>query len=199
MQKTRAGNQTIKKINYEIDKTKPKIKINSPEQGLTYEENNVKLDYEFSDRNLSSENSYEFNEDGIQNYFSSPSGTIPLNSKEGENKLEILVKDLAGNESDTTVTYKYDPKTGIDDNVNYSKKKPYPNPAKEIVRFEFVNTFGEDMEIEMYNSAGQLIGGKKTYKESFDYDISDYSRGLIIYRIKDSSGKTIDSGKTIKE
>lgn len=51
----------------------------------------------------------------------------------------------------------------------------------------------------MYDVSGRLIGSKKTKEDTFDYDLSNYARGFYIYRVKDETGKTIDSGKTIKE
>jgi hypothetical protein len=193
----KAGNKTSKNINYEIDKTSPKIIVYSPKPDSTYTQNNVNLEGKITDENLSSNNNYyEFN--GMQNYFSQPEFSSPLNSTNGENNLKIHAEDNAGNVSDTSFSYNYSPINGIED-IAKDKFKAYPNPAKEIVRFEFVNTFGEDMDIEMYNSAGQLIGGKKTNKDKFDYDISNYARGFYLYRILDESGKTIDSGKILKK
>ena len=91
-------------------------------------------------------------------------------------------------------------KTGLEDRVSdeiNNEIKAYPNPVKDIVRFQFVNTFGEEMNIELYNSAGQLIGKQKTKKDEFDYDISNYSPGLYIYRL--ITADTIINGKIFRK
>ena len=126
-------------------------------------------------------------------------GNFNLNLQNGNYNLILHAEDDFKNESSDTINFSVNNNTGLEDKVLDNKFLSYPNPAKDIIRFEFENMFGKEVSIEMYNTAGQLIGKEKTNKEKMDYDISNYSYGLYLYRALDDSGKTISSGKIVKK
>lgn len=182
-----------------VDKKVPEFSSPSPTSDSTYNNKNVNFVYSAKDENLDLSKSY-YNFNGVQNYLSNATDTIPLTSKEGMNKLEIYLIDKAGNHSTHQKEYEYSPETPVEDiSQENEKSKAYPNPAKDYIRFEIGNNFGRESEVEMYDVSGRLIGSKKTKEDSFDYDLSNYARGFYIYRVKDETGKTIGSGKIVKE
>jgi len=182
-----------------MDKTPVEIIASSPVPNSTYKEKDVNLEYILRDKekNLDLTNSYyKFND--IENHFADSTGTIPLSSKQGPNKLEIYAKDLAGNSSNKTINYTYDPFTDLEDNTKNIEFKSYPNPVKNIGKFKFENSDNKEVYLEIYNSAGQLIGKEKTNENKIDYDFSNYSSGIYPYKLIGSKGKTY-TGKVVKE
>jgi hypothetical protein len=193
--KDSAGNSSSKTINYTIDTIPVDIIILSPNVDSNYRENIVIFDYILRDKNLDLINSF-YRLNGLQDYFSDSTGTIPLISKEGLNNLEILVKDLAGNTSSKTIEYTYSPYTGIG-KIN-QEIQFHPNPVNENVKLVYPE--GKVTFIKIYNVSGvALIEIQDTDKNGeTDVDLSNCAPGLYLFKLSDNDGTTL-FGKVVKE
>lgn len=85
------GNESSETRNFSIDSKNPEVNVNNPNQG-ELSNKDVDFQYELKDNNLDLSKSY-YKLNGVNHNFSQSSGTIPLNSQEGENELEIIAKD----------------------------------------------------------------------------------------------------------
>ena len=72
----------------------------------------------------------------------------------------------------------------------------YPNPATSTISFDFQKAYAQGYSIQIFNA----ILGRKMYEqinmpERTSINLSDFSRGIYIYQLRDKSGKMIESGK----
>lgn len=72
----------------------------------------------------------------------------------------------------------------------------YPNPATSVITFDFQKEFEQGYSIQIFNA----ILGRKMYEqvnipERMTVNLSDYSRGIYIYQLRDKSGRMVESGK----
>jgi hypothetical protein len=76
--------------------------------------------------------------------------------------------------------------------------KFYPNPVKNTGMFEFENNENKEVYLEIYDVSGRLIGKKSNSSKKIEFDFSDYSPGIYLYRLKISENR-INVGKLIKD
>jgi hypothetical protein len=72
----------------------------------------------------------------------------------------------------------------------------YPNPASSVITFDFQKDYEQGFSIQIFNA----IMGRKMYElanmpEKMSINLTDFSRGIYIYQIRDKSGRMLDSGK----
>ncbi|HZH36185.1 MAG TPA: T9SS type A sorting domain-containing protein [Flavisolibacter sp.] len=72
----------------------------------------------------------------------------------------------------------------------------YPNPASSVITFDFQKDYEQGYSIQIFNA----IMGRKMYElgnmpEKMSINLTDFSRGIYIYQIRDKSGRMLDSGK----
>lgn len=72
----------------------------------------------------------------------------------------------------------------------------YPNPATSVINFEIQKDYEPGYSIQIFNA----ILGRKMYElpnmpERMSINLSDYSRGIYIYQLRDKSGRMVESGK----
>ncbi|MGY4884879.1 MAG: dockerin type I domain-containing protein [Nanobdellota archaeon] len=154
-------NETTKAVSFAIDKTNPDLKTTSPKQDSIYNLNNVNLAYNMSDLHLDLAKSY-FTLNGAQQFFTTPSGIILLNSRLGENRLEIISKDKAGNETKKTIDYEYTPQTGLEDKIEYSEYGDMPNPTTGVTKSYYPKN--KTVVIRYWDMSGKKV------KEVKDFD-----------------------------
>jgi hypothetical protein len=70
----------------------------------------------------------------------------------------------------------------------------YPNPANDVVSFEFENELTEKVTICLLDMAGKPVKTIQTSKVTYSMDISDLSDGLYFVRI---SGSNLNIVKTL--
>jgi hypothetical protein len=135
---------------------------------------------------------------GEQQYFADSTGTIPLDSKEGGNTLEINANDLAGNSSSKTINYTYEPPSGTDDEVLNSQITFHPNPVNGIGTFTYPS--GKTVNIEIYDASGLIINKIQDTDHNGETQIEfgNWNSGLYMYRLIDSEG-IIYSGRVMKQ
>jgi hypothetical protein len=73
--------------------------------------------------------------------------------------------------------------------------KFYPNPATSVVTFDLqkVNEKGYDMQV--FNLLGKVVYEQKNIPSRTTINLTDYSRGVYIYQLRERDGKIIESGK----
>lgn len=80
--------------------------------------------------------------------------------------------------------------------VQASLLRFYPNPATSVINFEIQKDYVHGYSIQIFNA----ILGRKMYElnnmpERMSINLSDYSRGIYIYQLRDKSGRMVESGK----
>jgi hypothetical protein len=73
----------------------------------------------------------------------------------------------------------------------------YPNPAKGEVTV-FVSSVSSHTKLKIYNALGQLMLSAGIQDNTTKIDISEFSKGIYVYRIEESE-TIIKQGKLIKE
>ena len=73
--------------------------------------------------------------------------------------------------------------------------KFYPNPATTFIKAEFQKNFNAGYSLQIINFIGKQVYEAKNVNSSTTLDLSNYTRGVYIYQLKDPSGKVIESGK----
>ena len=71
----------------------------------------------------------------------------------------------------------------------------FPNPATSYVTFDFQRGFDRGYNIQVYNFLGKLVYEAKNVAQRTTINLSDFTRGMYIYQLRDQSGKIIESGK----
>ncbi|HEX2607302.1 MAG TPA: T9SS type A sorting domain-containing protein [Flavisolibacter sp.] len=72
----------------------------------------------------------------------------------------------------------------------------YPNPATTTVTFDFQRNYEKGYSLQIYS----FLGPRKMYEqpnvaEKVTVNLSDYTRGVYIYQLRDKTGKLVESGK----
>ncbi|MFI5187068.1 MAG: T9SS type A sorting domain-containing protein [Chitinophagales bacterium] len=73
--------------------------------------------------------------------------------------------------------------------------KFYPNPATSFITFDLQKTIEKGCDIEVFNLLGKMVYEQKNIPPRTTINLSDYSRGVYIYQLRDHDGKILDSGK----
>ena len=71
----------------------------------------------------------------------------------------------------------------------------FPNPATNFVTFEFQKGFDKGYSIQVFNFLGKKMYEGPLSTARFTLNLSDYTRGVYIYQLKDKTGKVTESGK----
>ena len=72
----------------------------------------------------------------------------------------------------------------------------YPNPATTVINFDFQKAYEQGYTLQIFNA----ILGRKMYDtgnlpERTVINLTDFSRGVYIYQLRDKSGRMVESGK----
>ncbi|HVK97464.1 MAG TPA: T9SS type A sorting domain-containing protein [Flavisolibacter sp.] len=71
----------------------------------------------------------------------------------------------------------------------------YPNPATTTVNFDFQGTYGRGYSIVIYNFLGRKMYDQVNLPERATINLTDFSRGVYIYQLRDKSNQLVESGK----
>ena len=88
--------------------------------------------------------------------------------------------------------------SNLENKINYSEIKFYPNPVKNAGIFEFENNENKEVYLEIYDVSGRAIGKKSSNSKKIEFDFSDLSCGIYFYKLK-NPGNLISTGKLIKD
>ena len=96
----------------------------------------------------------------------------------------------------TTTSASAQSKGMVADGMQSPSVRFYPNPASSVITFDFQKDYEQGFSIQIFNA----IMGRKMYElgnmpEKMSINLTDFSRGIYIYQIRDKSGRMLDSGK----
>ena len=101
--------------------------------------------------------------------------------------LLILVGFVSGTSAQTRASFNGDP------SVKYFKF--YPNPAVDVINFEFQKGYDKFYSFQLYNFIGKKVLDIKNVSPKINIPLADYYRGVYIYQLRDRSGKVLETGK----
>jgi len=73
--------------------------------------------------------------------------------------------------------------------------KFFPNPATTYINFEFQQLQQKSYSLQLYNFLGKKILDLPELTPRTQVNLTNYTRGVYIFQLKDKTGKVIESGK----
>ena len=73
--------------------------------------------------------------------------------------------------------------------------KFYPNPATSFITFDLQKTIDKGCDMQVFNLVGKMVYEQKNIPPRTTINLTDYSRGVYIYQLRDHDGRILDSGK----
>jgi hypothetical protein len=73
-------------------------------------------------------------------------------------------------------------------------KKFYPNPAVSYVIFELDKEPNQTYTLQVYSFLGKLVKNIPDIIDKSTINVSDLTRGLYTFQLKDQTGRVTDSG-----
>jgi hypothetical protein len=86
----------------------------------------------------------------------------------------------------STVASEQQPKVSI---------RSFPNPATSFITLEFEKNYERGYTIQIYNFLGRKMSEFTNVNQRTTVPLTDFTRGVYIYQLRDRTGKTIESGK----
>ena len=71
----------------------------------------------------------------------------------------------------------------------------YPNPATSVVTFDFQKGFDKGHSIQVYSFLGKKMYEASNINAGTTLNLTEFTRGVYIYQLRDRSGKIVESGK----
>lgn len=71
----------------------------------------------------------------------------------------------------------------------------YPNPATTFINIEPQKPMSRGYSFQVYNFLGKKVADLQEVTSKTRIDLTNFSRGIYIYQLKDASGKVVESGK----
>ncbi|MFL5741515.1 MAG: T9SS type A sorting domain-containing protein [Flavisolibacter sp.] len=71
----------------------------------------------------------------------------------------------------------------------------YPNPATTAITFDFQKTFEKGYSLQVYNFLGRKMLEQSNISDHTTINLTDFTRGMYIYKLFDKSGKLVETGK----
>ena len=72
--------------------------------------------------------------------------------------------------------------------------KFYPNPAVSYITFELARDGNKTFTLEIFSFLGRMVKNVQDISDKTTVQLSDLTRGLYTFQLKDESGRTTDSG-----
>jgi hypothetical protein len=73
-------------------------------------------------------------------------------------------------------------------------KKFYPNPAVSYIIFELEKEPNQTYTLQVYSFLGKMVKDVPDIVDRYTVNVSDLTRGLYTFQLKDQSGRITDSG-----
>jgi Secretion system C-terminal sorting domain len=75
--------------------------------------------------------------------------------------------------------------------------KFYPNPAVNVINFEFLKPtpVQRDLTLQVYNFIGKKVFELYGVSQKTTVPLNDFYRGVYIFQLRDKSGRIVESGK----
>ena len=71
----------------------------------------------------------------------------------------------------------------------------YPNPATTTISFEFQKSYDKGYSLQIYNFLGRKMREQSNLSERTQVNLSDFTRGVYVYQLRDRTGRIVESGK----
>jgi len=71
----------------------------------------------------------------------------------------------------------------------------FPNPATTVISFDFQKGFDKGYSLQIYNVLGRKMIEQINITDHTTINLSDFSRGVYIYRLIDKTGQLAEMGK----
>jgi hypothetical protein len=71
----------------------------------------------------------------------------------------------------------------------------FPNPATTVINFEFQKGFEKGYVLQIYNFLGRKMYEQNNLNERTLVNLSDFTRGVYVYQLRDKTGRIVESGK----
>jgi len=72
--------------------------------------------------------------------------------------------------------------------------KFYPNPAVSYITFEVVKEPNKTLNLQIYSFLGKMVKDVRDVTDKTTVQLSDLTRGLYTFQLKDEAGRVTDSG-----
>ncbi len=73
--------------------------------------------------------------------------------------------------------------------------KFFPNPATTFINFEFQKIQEKTYSLQVFNFLGKKILDLTELTPRTQVNLTNYTRGVYIFQLKDKTGKVVESGK----
>ena len=73
--------------------------------------------------------------------------------------------------------------------------KFYPNPATSLITFDFLKENDKNYSFQIFNFLGKKVFESSTVSSKTIVNLTDFTRGIYIFQLKDQNGKIIESDK----
>ncbi len=73
--------------------------------------------------------------------------------------------------------------------------KFYPNPATSTINFDFLKENDKPYTFQIFNFLGKKVYETFSVNSKTSVNLTDFTRGIYIFQLKDQNGKVIESGK----
>lgn len=73
--------------------------------------------------------------------------------------------------------------------------KFYPNPATSAITFDFLKDNDKPYTFQIFNFLGKKVYELSSVNSKTIVSLTDFTRGIYIFQLKDQNGKVIESGK----
>ena len=73
--------------------------------------------------------------------------------------------------------------------------RSYPNPATTVINFDFQKAYDKGYSIQIFNFLGRKMLEQTNIPDKTTVYLTDFTRGVYIYQLRDKSGKLVESGK----
>lgn len=73
--------------------------------------------------------------------------------------------------------------------------KFYPNPATSAINFDFLKDNDKPYTFQIFNFLGKKVYESSSVNSKTIVNLTDFTRGIYIFQLKDQNGKVIGSGK----
>lgn len=72
--------------------------------------------------------------------------------------------------------------------------KFYPNPAVSYITFELAKDANKTFTLQIFSFLGRMVKNVQDVSDKTTVQLSDLTRGLYTFQVKDDTGRTTDSG-----
>ncbi len=73
--------------------------------------------------------------------------------------------------------------------------KFYPNPAVDLINFEFSKPVQQDYTLQIFNFVGKKVFELNTVFQKSSIPLTNFYRGIYIFQLRDKIGRIVESGK----